>query len=285
MTRRQPKQKSRENHQKAASRQLKNAKGHYLTKDQQREVILNQASQPIAMNEAEMEEEAIQSAATESQFLQFPEAVAEMEAQTEIHSSPPMEPQPEVPPGMSTSDPGPFSLNKEGQTQEDYRVPKILSEPIPEEILEKCKPQTPKIEPTTSTPTTPLPSETKNSSQESPARPPQNPSDPQFTKLVDYVLRNISQAYILAQLGAILSNAQVVPHISYWKPKEDIDIALTLHQIINQPGYIAKVYPSLKIVMGTSLSNTAWTANVLITLAFFDLIKILPLSDKLGATQ
>jgi len=82
-------------------------------------------------------------------------------------------------------------------------------------------------------------------------------------------------------MGAILANPQVVPHTCHWVTEERIDVPLLIYQIINQPGYLEASFPSLRIILGRNLSNTAWAANVLVTLAFYDLIKILPQSHHL----
>ena len=52
-----------------------------------------------------------------------------------------------------------------------------------------------------------------------------------------------------------------------------------------QPGYIEQAWPVLRIIMGNSLSNIQWSANVLITLAFYDFVKVLPQAAHLPGAK
>jgi hypothetical protein len=51
--------------------------------------------------------------------------------------------------------------------------------------------------------------------------------------------------------------------------------------LLNQPGYIEGIWPSLKIVMGSNAGNSAWTAGIATTIAFFDVIRTLPALKEL----
>ncbi|KKK57079.1 hypothetical protein LCGC14_3058110, partial [marine sediment metagenome] len=49
-----------------------------------------------------------------------------------------------------------------------------------------------------------------------------------------------------------------------------------VYQLLKTPGYLEGIWPSLSIVMGTNKGNTAWSASIATTIAFFDIIRTLP---------
>ena len=213
---------------------------------------------------------------------------------------------------------GPFEVDSKGNTVESYEgnipaeVPEVLEEiqemekatelqkspPLTEEKIEvpiippsreAREVQTPKIvpiRPDSSTYTNlPLP-ETKDSSPEQPEPPPENTIDPQYTRLADHVLTTVTEPYIQAHMHALVANPQVIPRLGLWTPKVPLNIPKIVLAIITQPGYIQQQYPVLKVLMGNSFDNIAWTTNVLITLAFYDCVKVLPFAEHLpGAKQ
>jgi hypothetical protein len=190
----------------------------------------------------------------------------------------------------------PYDVRMEEQKEEQLGKPKILKFPnppqgpkgkIPAQTLRPQKePQTQTTDPGTSTSTSPRPPETNVSSQASHDPPPPSPVDPQFTKLAEHVLVNVDENYILAHMGSILSNPTVVPPLNIWTPDVPINVPKLVRSLINQPGYLQQIYPILKVLMGTSFSNIEWTSNVLVTLAFYDMVKVLPFAQHLpGAKQ
>jgi hypothetical protein len=168
----------------------------------------------------------------------------------------------------------------------DHTVDRIRSKGVRNKIQELSKPPMQTTDPGNSTSTSPRPPETNVSSQASHDPPPPSPVDPQFTKLAEHVLVNVDENYILAHMGSILSNPTVVPPLNIWTPDVPINVPKLVRSLINQPGYLQQIYPILKVLMGTSFSNIEWTSNVLVTLAFYDMVKVLPFAQHLpGAKQ
>jgi hypothetical protein len=208
---------------------------------------------------AEIETEAMDNEIMESKFLQHPQ-MAKQAVQKKLQS------------------------HQENQKQAMEKATEIPIEKTGKTITSKEPSQpTPTTAPATSTSIDLPQKETKDCSPVSQGPDPAEMKgvDPEFTMLAEYVLQTVTETYILAQMGAILSNPGAIPPLHMWKPEIDIDIPKVIHSIINQPGYLQQVYPRLRILMGTSFSNLAWTANVLITIAFFDMVRILPQSRYL----
>jgi hypothetical protein len=162
--------------------------------------------------------------------------------------------------------------------------------------LEKLQTQT--NDQTSSTPTSPLPPETNASSPESQDSEfdeldyalhatgyPHEHLDP-LGKFRQYVEQTVTEDYVLAQASSILTNPEVMPRWAGWETDTTLDIAKLVLMVLTQPGYIDRMYPVLKILMGRNFPNMKWTLSVLITLAFFDMVKTLPNAQHLpGAKQ
>jgi len=69
----------------------------------------------------------------------------------------------------------------------------------------------------------------------------------------------------------------VIPRLTMWDLPNNVDVYKIIYETILMPGYIETCWPSLKLVMNTSIDNVEWTAGVLTTIALFDVIQTLPL--------
>ena len=99
------------------------------------------------------------------------------------------------------------------------------------------------------------------------------------------MLENISDNLISAHLVALTADPQVIPRLGMWSTEVPIDLVSVIRSIIFQPGYLKVVFPSVKIVMGDSFKNYNWASTVVISMAFFDAIKVLPQAIHLAATR
>ena len=68
----------------------------------------------------------------------------------------------------------------------------------------------------------------------------------------------------------------VIPRLTTWDLPNNVDVYKIIYETILMPGYIETCWPSLKLVMNTSIDNVEWTAGVLTTIALFDVIRMLP---------
>jgi len=55
-----------------------------------------------------------------------------------------------------------------------------------------------------------------------------------------------------------------------------MEIPVMVHARMMDPDYIASIWPSLKIVMGSNIGNLQWTANVATSITLFNVINLLP---------
>jgi len=73
----------------------------------------------------------------------------------------------------------------------------------------------------------------------------------------------------------------VIPRLTMWDLPNNVDVYKIIYETILMPGYIEDCWPSLKLVMNTSIDNVEWTAGVLTTIALFDVIWMIPLGGDL----
>ena len=73
----------------------------------------------------------------------------------------------------------------------------------------------------------------------------------------------------------------VIPRLTTWDLPNNVDVYKIIYETILMPGYIETCWPSLKLVMNTSIDNVEWTAGVLTTIALFDVIWMIPLGGDL----
>jgi hypothetical protein len=82
-------------------------------------------------------------------------------------------------------------------------------------------------------------------------------------------------AVAAAQLAAICSNPSVMPLTTQWSEGYLDKLPKMLSEVLLNPGYLDSIWPQLKLVMGTSIGNVTWAAQIATSIAFFDLLKIL----------
>ena len=78
-----------------------------------------------------------------------------------------------------------------------------------------------------------------------------------------------------AQIRAICDNPTVVPQMSQWSRSFHDKLPAMVTGVLMQPGYLDDIWPQVKLVMGTSVGNVTWAAQVATSIAFFDLLKFL----------
>lgn len=72
----------------------------------------------------------------------------------------------------------------------------------------------------------------------------------------------------------------VVPSPTIWDLPPQIDVAKVVFDVVKSAGFVENSWPSLQVVMGSSVDNVLWSCGVLCTMAIFDAIKLLPLSKE-----
>lgn len=101
--------------------------------------------------------------------------------------------------------------------------------------------------------------------------------DKDLIELKKHIFDNgFTVAGVAMHIVMLCSQPLVTPATPDWDFIDRAKIPDAVLAFLKTPGYIEGMWPSLKIVMGTNIGNTSWTAEIAITLAYFDFIRILP---------
>jgi len=106
--------------------------------------------------------------------------------------------------------------------------------------------------------------------------------DVEFMALKKYIRED---GFVLSTVAfhivTLCSHPMVTPSTTTWKFRDRAKIPDMVLALLNQEGYLEGIWPSLKIVMGSNIGNSAWTAGISTTIAFFDTIRMLPVLEEL----
>jgi hypothetical protein len=101
--------------------------------------------------------------------------------------------------------------------------------------------------------------------------------DPNLTKLRSYIFDNgFTESAVAMHIVQLCSQPLVTPATPTWAFHNNADIPSLVFATLKQPGYIEGIWPSLQVVMGSNIANEAWSASIATTIAFFDVIRVLP---------
>ncbi len=101
--------------------------------------------------------------------------------------------------------------------------------------------------------------------------------DKDLTALKEYILDNgFTVAGVAMHIVMLCAQPMVTPATPDWDFGDRANIPDMVFQILRCPGYLEGIWPSLRIVMGSNKGNSAWTAGIATTIAFFDCIRTLP---------
>ncbi len=106
--------------------------------------------------------------------------------------------------------------------------------------------------------------------------------DVELTALKKYILED---GFVLATVAwhivSLCAEPMMTPSTTMWDFRDRAQIPDMVLALLNQPGYIEGIWPSLRIVMSSNKGNAAWCAGIATTLAFFDTIRVLPALKEL----
>uniref|UniRef100_A0A6M3KDH4 Uncharacterized protein n=1 Tax=viral metagenome TaxID=1070528 RepID=A0A6M3KDH4_9ZZZZ len=106
--------------------------------------------------------------------------------------------------------------------------------------------------------------------------------DVELTALKKYIRED---GFVLSTVAfhivTLCAQPMVTPSTTTWDFVERAEIPAMVLALLNQPGYIEGIWPSLRIVMGSNKGNQAWCAGIATTIAFFDVIRTLPAIEEL----
>ena len=134
------------------------------------------------------------------------------------------------------------------------------------------------------------PAQTKPSSPESPVetidkhpeifKPPAE--DVELLALRKYIFEDgFVVATVAFHIVTLCAEPMTTPSTTTWDFADRAMIPEMVFALLNQPGYLEGIWPSLKIVMSSNKGNSAWCAGIATTLAFFDVIRTLPAIEEL----
>ncbi len=104
----------------------------------------------------------------------------------------------------------------------------------------------------------------------------------ELTALKEYILDNgFNAAGVAMHIVMLCAQPMVTPSTTTWDFKDRANVPELVLNVLKAPGYIEGIWPSLRVVMGTNKGNAAWTAGICTTIAFFDVIRSLPILKEL----
>ena len=110
--------------------------------------------------------------------------------------------------------------------------------------------------------------------------------DKELTALKEYICDNgFNEAGVAMHIVMLCSQPLVTPLTTGWDYVDRASIPNMVLTILKTPGYLEGIWPSLKMVMATNKGNTAWTAEIAITLAYFDCIRTIPALVEMKETK
>jgi hypothetical protein len=96
-------------------------------------------------------------------------------------------------------------------------------------------------------------------------------------RLIDFVNGEMySINWVRMHLMHISRIPNALPSPTLWKIPGNLEVAKLVYDVVLSPGYVENLWPTLEILMGSSVDSTEWCAGVLTTLALFDSIRLLP---------
>jgi len=117
-----------------------------------------------------------------------------------------------------------------------------------------------------------------------PESPPQGKTNPKTIDVIDVDLQRLKdyvqgEEYSINWVRLHLSNLgripNVIPVMTLWDIPTWKDIPEDVYNVVMTDGYLENIWPSLRMIMGSSRDNLYWTAGVLTTMALFDAIRML----------
>ncbi len=106
--------------------------------------------------------------------------------------------------------------------------------------------------------------------------------DSHLTALRDYIFENgFVVSAVAFHIVTLCSQPLVTTSTTTWDFWDRANIPGMVFTLLRQPGYIEGIWPSLKIVMGSNTGNSAWSAGIAMTIAFFDVIRTLPILKEM----
>lgn len=79
----------------------------------------------------------------------------------------------------------------------------------------------------------------------------------------------------------LCADPMTTPSTTTWDFKDRAEVPAMVLALLNQPGYLEGIWPSLRIVMGSNKGNSAWCSGIATTIAFFDVVRTLPALKEL----
>ena len=104
----------------------------------------------------------------------------------------------------------------------------------------------------------------------------------ELTALREYIFDNgFVVSTVAFHIVALCAQPMVTPATTNWDFEDRALIPDMVFALLKQPGYLEGIWPSLRIIMGTNKGNAAWCSAIAMTIAFFDVIRALPVVEEM----
>jgi hypothetical protein len=92
--------------------------------------------------------------------------------------------------------------------------------------------------------------------------------------------RDFNQHWVERQLTLVSSIPEMIPPTTQWNLPAGVDLTQIVYDILMTPDWITDAWPSMKVIMGSSIGNIPWCIKTLCTLALFSAIRLFGLVEK-----
>lgn len=107
--------------------------------------------------------------------------------------------------------------------------------------------------------------------------------EPALRALRDFVFgESFVPSGVAIHIVSLCSQPMTTPSTTNWDFADRASIPDMVFSLLRQPGYLEGIWPSLKVVMSDNIGNPAWSAGIATTLAFFDMIRTLPMVKEMS---
>jgi len=105
--------------------------------------------------------------------------------------------------------------------------------------------------------------------------------DPYFKRFQEFIDTEWGLPAVQVQFrGLFTGGYPPIPSPAQWQVPSNLNIEMLVWQQIQTEAFQEEMFPAVRMMLGSSITNTMWAAQVMTMLAFYRIIQILPLIIK-----
>jgi len=85
--------------------------------------------------------------------------------------------------------------------------------------------------------------------------------------------------WVERQIRMLSTIPEVIPPTTQWLLSAEVDLPRLAYDIIMTPGWVSRTWPSIRILLGSSIGNVQWVVKVLCTLAVLQAVSVVGMFD------